>query len=296
MMKRLYTLPLCLALLTGQAHLVRAQDSLIVFPPGTGRVYAVEDTIPVYEVDPVVVVRPRVPLEEIIRKARDGERRKYEGLTTLSYNQTLRVVMIWEGKKPRKRCEEIVQRVFYRAPNDWRVVTLSETKYGIDAAGRRVEANKDENIKFELTDGRRKDYRQLADLPYYLERLDKFTFQIAHRTMNEKQVLYEVDFEPLSDFDNLPAGKMWLLTPNYQIVREEFDMRHRPFPWIVKNVDLLAREWQEIDGRWVEKRITGRVDLGMNFMKVPHRVEFVMSFDEYRFDPALDERIFQGGN
>jgi hypothetical protein len=301
-MKKLYTFgAFVVAGLTLLGAPASGQDSLRVFPPGTGRVFATEDTLPdtkpAYSLDPIDVRATRVPLIEIIRKARDGEKRKYEGLSTLAYNQTLKIIMSWGGRKPRTRCEETIQRVYFRAPHDWTVVTLKESTYDIDENGNHVPpGKKDEKINVEVTSGRRKDFRKLTEIPYYLERLDNFRFAISSRTLNPTQVLYEVDFQPLSDFNNLPGGRMWLLTPNYQIVREEFNMKHRPFPWIIKNIDLLTREWQEIEGRWVEKRITGRVDLGMNFMKLPNRVEFVMNFDQYRFDPVLDEKIFNGGD
>lgn len=305
-MKTLYTLAAALAVAFGAFHpagraMAQEKKGVIVIPSGQGRVYAVEDSIP----DPqsalttpeIKVSSTRVPLREIIRKARDGERQKYAGLKTMAYSRTLRVVMTSRGDHPTSTCDEIVQRVYYRAPSDWAMVTLQDTTYELGSDGKPLEKKKDEKVRLKLSTGRRQGLRDLAaELPFYLEKIDSFRFHIAHKSINQREVLYEVDFEPMSDFDRLPGGRLWLLTPNYQIVREEFRMKNIPFPWIIKNIDLLTREWEEVEGRWVEKRLTGRVDIGrLMFVDIPGRIEFVVSCDHYRFDPELDNRLFGGG-
>lgn len=304
-MKTLYTFPCAAALLLAgmTAHGAGSRDStdIRIFPPGTGRVLAAEDTIPDpgrarYELPEIPVVDTRVPLREIIRKAQRGERDKYAGLKSMAYNRTFKTVLTFGGRKPRTECEETIQRIFYRAPGEWAAVTLKESRYEVDADGRRpLPLDDGDGPRISVRGGSKRD-RDLASLPFYLERLDNFRFEITHRSVTDRTVLYEVDFEPLSDFNVSPGGKLWLLTPNYQIVREEFRMKNLPFPWIVKNVDLLTREWQQVENRWVERRIAGHVDLGLSFLKdVPRSVEFVLTFDRYEFDPVLDDALFSGG-
>jgi hypothetical protein len=288
---------LCLALFptTGARGSAGAPaDTIHVFPPGKMKaVMAAEDTAGAIELPPYDVTATRVPLIEIIRKAQEGERRKYAGLRTMAYNLTFKTTMEFGGRSPKSRCQETAQRVYYRAPADWRSVTLRDTTYQVDPDGtRRPWSEKDDSgVRVSAKGG-----RDLNELPFYLERLDKFRFRILKTDRMWPKILYEVEFEPMSDFDNLPGGRLWLLTPDYQVVREEFVLKNLPFPWVVKKVDLLTREWQPVEGRWVEKRVTGRVDLGLNFLGIPKQMEFVALFDHYQFDQPLDPGIFEGGD
>jgi hypothetical protein len=284
--------PLLLLGLPPAGHPEEPTEKVLVFPSGSQPVQAVEDTFPgpVYQMKGIEVVAPRIPLKELIRKAREGERHKYDGLTTLAFTRTIRVTSRWEGKKARTRMTEIVQRVYFRAPDDWVEATLLDSTWVVMADGSPGKAEDDDEDKVSVT----VDRRQLAEIPYYLERIDKFRFDIARRSATDSTILYEVDFRPLSDFDELPGGKLWLLTPGYQIVREEFSMENLPFPWVLKELDHLVREWQPVGDRWLEKRITGRARLGLNFLTVPHAIEFVARFDDYRINPELDPKIFDG--
>lgn len=268
---------------------------VLIFPPGTGapvRVRATEDTLPesrVFEMPEVKVQEVRVPLIEIIRKAQEGERRKFAGLTTMAHTEIVKVTMKFGGKKPDTRCIEQSVRVYYRAPDTLVRIPVREKRYRIDATGVESPWDEDEErVGVEVGNGRR-----LTELPFYLRRLDAFNFRILERKTNAEQVLYRIAFEPRSDFDNLPGGTMWLLTGGYQIIHEEFHVRNLPVPWILKSLGLLTREWQEVAGRWVEKRITARAELGMNFLGVPESIEVVQTYEDYRFDPEIDPRIFE---
>ena len=270
---------------------------LLIFPPGSGspiRVRASEDTLPenrVYEMPEIKIQEVRIPLLEIIRKAQAGERKKYDGIGTMAFTQTTKVTMVFKGRKPETRCLEKTSRVYYRAPDRWAQAPLREVRYKLDAAGERKPWDPDDDEdQVNVRDGRR-----LSELPFYLERLDRFNFRIVDRRYDRQQVLYRIAFEPKSDFGNLPGGTMWLLTNGYQIVHEEFHLKNLPAPWILKSIDLMTREWQLLEGHWVEKRIGARAALGMNFLGVPQEAEVVVQYDDYKFDLPLDDRLFQGG-
>lgn len=270
---------------------------LLVFPPGTGspvRVRASEDTLPenrVYEMPEVKVQEVRVPLLEIIRKAQAGERKKYDGIRTMAFTQSTKVTMSFTGRKRETRCLEKTSRIYFRAPDRWAEAPMRELRYKLDAGGERKPWDPDdEDDEVNVRDGRR-----LNELPFYLERLDRFNFRIIDRQYDRQQVLYRIAFEPKSDFGGLPGGTMWLLTNGYQIVHEEFHFKSLPAPWILKSIDLVTREWQQVEGHWVEKRITARAGLGLNFLGVPQAAEIVVQYDDYKFDLPLEERLFQGG-
>ena len=75
----------------------------------------------------------------------------------------------------------------------------------------------------------------------------------------------------------VPGGRVWILTGSYQIVREEYELENLPVPWLLKSVDLLTREWQEVGGRWLPRRVTARVALhtraGLGLVRLPEAAE-----------------------
>lgn len=285
-------------LLTVMAALPRpalaSADSTLVISPGGGKVKPGGGG-PLELEDEIVIEGRKVPILEVVRRAQEGERHKYDGLTTLAYTQKIRLTMKYGGRKARTRVQEIVQRVYYRAPDDWVTATIQDTTVVVSSSGevRRDTDEDDEgqgSVRITVTN----DGASIGDVPIYLERLDKFRFTALRRSVTDSTALHEIRFEPMSDFGTLPGGRIWLLAPTYQIVREEYELERLPYPWIFKKLDFLVREWQPVEGRWVQKRIAARARLGMNFLSVPEAVEFAMDFTDYRFNPVLDEAIFTG--
>jgi hypothetical protein len=290
-----------------------------------GPILALEDSLPVYMLPETTrVVARRIPVAELIRKAQEGERRKYDGVQTLAFNRIVKVTLVHAGRKPRTRCIESVARVYYRRPDQWAEAPLRETKYVLGPAGTHLpwdEPEKNDQAEPRAEDGGGGDGisirigrggdtrvdvsagdgdetgRQLSRLPVYLQEVDKFDFRIVHRSLQKDEVLYEIEFEPRSDFDVLPGGRLWLLTNGYRIVREEYHVRNLPVPWLLKSLGLLTVEWQEVQGRWVPHRITARAELrtgvGLGLIDVPRTVELVMLLDGVRIDPPLDPALFE---
>lgn len=276
-----------------RAALLLAAGAAEAAPAGAaGPIFAVEDSLRVYSLPETTLVKSsRVPLLDLIRKAQEGERRKYDGITTMAYNQTLKASIVFA-----KRTEytESIRRVYYRHLDQWATATIRESEYVVDEDGRRRPKKEDEDrgVKVSVKSG--DDVSEsLSKIPFYLERVDKFDYRIADRHLWPDQVLYEIAFEPKSDFEMLPSGRLWILTRGYQIVREEFHFRHLPLPGILKSIDLVTREWQEVDGRWVPKRITGRAGVRLpGFLRAPKSLEVVVVYDDYRFNVPLDEALF----
>lgn len=269
-------------------------DSTLVFPQGKGRVER-DGPGPPALADEIVIHGRAIPILEVVRRAQEGERHKYDGLTSLAYTQKIRLTMKYGGRKARTRVQEIVQRVYYRAPDDWITATIQDTTVVVSPSGEiRKETEEDDDGDGSVRITVNNDGASIGDVPIYLERLDKFRFQALRASTTDSTTLHEIRFEPMSDFGTLPGGRIWLLAPNYQIVREEYELEHLPYPWIFKKLDFLVREWQPVEGRWVQRRIAARARLGMNFMSVPEAVEFAMDFTDYRFNPVLDDAIFSG--
>jgi len=297
----------CVVAVAGVVGASEAQDAVpsgdgLRPPQAAAAVLAREDSIRQYDLpEPIRVNATRVPLLEIIRKAQEGERRKYEGLRTLAYTQMVKVTIEFAD---RTECHEIAQRMYYRAPDAMREVTIRDDEYILRPDGTREaidkSAKKDRGVRIDIgtddTSESRDDVEPasaLTNLPDYLERLDRYDFKILSRSIRPDQVVYEIGFAPKSDFDLLPMGRMWILTGRYQVVREEFELQRVPLPGILKSIDLLTREWQEIDGRWVQKRITGRARVRLpGFFKAPKSLEVAVTFGQYAFNPELDPALF----
>ncbi|TPW14513.1 MAG: hypothetical protein FD129_1068 [bacterium] len=283
-------------LLLVPGSMVRAQgDEIRVLPPGAGRTEILGDsTSPRLEIKELTVGGRRVDIREILRKAVDGERRKYAGLETMAFTRSMRIVVRFPGKKARTEIHEIIRRVYFRSPDRWVEATVLDTTWSVMADGsiKPPEEGDEDAIMVEV------NRRNLEEIPYYLERLDKFRFFQGDIHRTDSTAVFEIPFEPKSDFDELPGGRLWLLAPRYQIVREQFVLTNLPAPWALKKLDLLTREWQPIEDRWLEKRITGRVDLTSVVQKIggPSSIEFVMTYGDYRLDPELDPSIFDRGD
>ncbi len=261
-------------------------------------VLASEDSIRQYELpEPIRVHATRIPLLEIIRKAQQGELHKYDGLSTLTYTRIVKVTVEYGKPKARTETEETVSRVYFRTPDRWKEAQVRHTETVIEPDGSRrpKEKDKDKNgVQVEVRAGDEEETsHSLVDLPDYLERIDRYDFEILHRSLQPDQVVYEIGFRPKSEFDMLPEGRMWILTRGYQIVREELHFAHLPMPGILKAVDLITREWQEIDGRWLLKRISARATLGLpGILRAPKSIEAVVVYGQYVFNPTLDPALF----
>jgi hypothetical protein len=272
--------------------------------PAGERIFATEDSLRIYVAPETTrVVARRIPLEEIIRKAQAGEQHRYDGISSLAFNRTLKVTMKYGGRKPKTRCIESVARVYFQSPDHWAEASLREDKYTLGADGSHQpweEKDKEEpeaNVTIHVDDeGAPGQARRLSEVPDYLEETSKYDFKILNRSIQPGQVLYEIGFEPRSEFDVLPGGRVWLLTNGYQIVREEYHLKNLPVPWLLKSLGLLTRDWQAVEGRWVPSRITARAELrravGLGLVEVPDTVEVVVVFDQYRFDVPLDPQLF----
>jgi len=261
-------------------------------------IFATEDSLRQYTVPETTRVRStRIPLRDLIRKAQEGERHKYDGIQTMAYNRTVKVSIEFGGRKPHTECHEIVSRVYFRRPTQWAEVTLRKADYDIAPDGTRTPRSEDDPngpVQIEVGEGG-SSARQLEEVPEYLQQMERFDFEIVQRHLRRDEVLYEIGFTPRSDFEILPSGRIWLLTSGYQIVREEFEFKKLPLPGILKSVSLVTREWQEVEGHWVEKRITGRANIGIVPMfGAPKSIEVVVLYDEYKFDLPLEDAVFEG--
>lgn len=281
-------------LMAATGHARAADDErILILRPDQGRIVPGDSTGGPLRLETGIEVRgDSISIRDVLARAREAELRKFEGLSTLAYTQRVRIVMTFGGKKPRTRVHDRVERVYFRAPDRWvRAAVLDSTwEVGADGTPRSLKEDEDD---VSVSVGR----DDLTRIPYYLERLERFRFgENPPFSITDSTIVYEISFSPASDFDEMPGGRIWLLTPGYRIVREEFEMSRLPFPWVLKSLDLLTREWAPVGDWWLEKRIAGRARMGLNFLGLPEETEFVVSFDDYRLNPELDPGLFEGGD
>src|SRR5262249_53259043 len=101
-------------------------------------VLATEDSIHQYALpDTVLVKSPRIPLLDIIRKAKEGEKHKFDGINTLAFTRVVKATITFESPAPRTEVHEIMWRVYFQSPDHWKDVRLKKTEFVIEADGRR---------------------------------------------------------------------------------------------------------------------------------------------------------------
>ncbi len=250
-------------------------------------VFAVEDTADLpalFEMSTVEVRTERLGISEIVDRCVRGEEAQRESIDSLE--QTVVVKQIYHiggvGEGARElRVVEQADRMIFRKPDVDRSIPLKMERYKI-VDGRREEWDEDDDVRVGL------EYGGLAELPFYLEDRDGYSFRILSREIVGDRVIYAVRLEPRSDFEIAPEGTIWIDASSFQILREEFDMSDRvPMPMFVKSIGPIIRERQRVGDVWVWKRMLIRVDLRTGLLKyldgdIPEAIEFVVTFRDFR--------------
>lgn len=262
--------------------------------PASPLLLAVEDTLDLterYKIDPLLVSANRLTIGEIVRRCIEREEALKKQIETHTFTQYVKAVMHVGGygdDADKLLITEDVGRSTFIRDGESKSVTLKSERYILEDGERKPwEEAEEEGGTIRI------QYRDLEDLPFYLEDEDQYDFEILSREIAGDRVVYEVSLAPKSDFEIAPGGKIWVDTSNFQILREEFQFGDRvPLPMIVKSIGPLIRERERIGDLWVWKRILARVDLRIGWLrfmeeKIPDTVEFVVLFSDHRVNEDL---------
>jgi hypothetical protein len=187
-----------------------------------------------------------------------------------------------DGKPGRAEISEQVQRVRVVEKDKVECVTLRERRYETrpDSAGA-VKEEIDAGVDLEeFTDN-------ILGITLALDAADAFDYRLLDRRLIGDYLVYHVGFEPRSAFAPLPSGEAWIETGDLVVLHENFWMRDVvPFPMILESVEMVSRERERIEGRWVWTRLQGRLRTRLGPLGGPEWVEICDTHGDYRFPPA----------
>jgi hypothetical protein len=231
-----------------------------------------------------------ITLREIIERCIQGERTKLAGHRDLTCTMTERVIVAWDD---RKDIHEMVQCVYMDSTGFSRIVDLGERKRQyVLRDSTWVEAPDETKVVIEIEVG--EGYSDFANLPFFLEDVHDYDFELVGRTIEVDHVIFEIAFEPKSPFKALPSGTVFVDTNAYRIIHEEFRFDTNPFPLFLKDVKRISRHWEQLPtGEWVYTKMYGEFELRTGMLKfMPKSVTMAMVRDDFVFDAGYDAKRF----
>lgn len=265
-------MPLLVALLT----LV-----LAAAPAASGPTLAVEDTMHT-EVPEVLVNAPRVTLDEILDRVARGEARRDSLLHDVVFTATMRIVRV--GEKQPQLLQEVVNRVYKRKPDQVRNVMLRHWEF---------KPSKNWNADINFTSSMQEEVVNFAFRP---EARRDFRYRIVGRDLLGDHLIYRIAFEPRSLLGaGEPGGLVWVDTRDFVIVRQELDFSRSPSPLLIKGIDRVVIERQQVDGHWVLRRLLARFAMTIPIPRFGRTFDMAMAFDDYRVNQGIDDAVFAQG-
>jgi len=250
--------------------------------------------LPQYEVvDTTHVETKALTLKEIIDRCIEGEQTKLSGHTDLTYTVNVRSIALWSDKKKEVRDEVWIG---YEEDSGYsRGVRLDERlnkfkwkddEWVVD------DSKEDVEIRVGVEDD--DSGSMFTRIPFFLEESSEFKFQLVDRTLLEDRVIFEIAFQPKSDFKPLPSGTVFVDTRNFRIVHEIFSFDgQNPFPMVLKDIRRVSRQWKQLPtGEWVVHQIAAEIGLRGYFGLVPNNVTVAVLIGDFVFDAGYDEHKF----
>jgi hypothetical protein len=252
-----------------------------------GPTLATEDTMHT-EVPPVLVRAPRVTLDEILARVARGEHRRDSLMTDQSLLATVRLVRNADKAAPARLLSETVLRIYKKKPDLMRTQVLRDYQAEEEKKGHgRV------RVQFRSRGGMDEEIVNFAFRP---EARSQFRYRILGRDLVGDHLVYRIAFEPRSLLDpTIPRGVVWIDTNDFVIVRQEVAFDRSPAPPILKGVNRLVIERQNVGGYWVLKRVLLRAEASLPLPKLGRSFDFTMSFDRYAINSGLPDSLFAAG-
>lgn len=252
--------------------------------PAPSSVLAVEDTMRT-EVPEVLVKAPRVTLAEILDRVAAGEARRDSLLNDQTYLLTVRTVGHADDGKTPKLIEETVSRVYQRRPKQTRAIELRHWK-----AKPPKKPGPRADVSVEADGDMSED---IANFAFQPSARRNFKYRIAGREFLGDHVVYRLAFEPRSALDVFePSGEVWVDTRDYVIIRQEISFRQSPVPMILRGIDRMVVERQQVEGHWVLSRVLARIRLTIPIPQYGTSMDFALQFTDYTLNTGLPDSLF----
>ena len=277
----------CLTALTLTAAAVTGSGSPPAAPARTsGPTLAVEDTMHT-EVPPVLVSAPRVTLDEILGRVARGERRRDSLMTDQSVIVTARLVRNADHQRPAELLTETVMRVYKKKPDLVRTQVLRDYKAHDE---KKKHAGVDVNVR-----ARGGMDEEVVNFAFRPEARRQYKYRILGRVLVGGHLVYRIAFEPRSLLDATePRGLVWIDTNDFVIVHQELIFDRSPAAPLIKDVDRVVIERQNVDGYWVLKRVLLRAEATIPLPQVGRSFDFSLRFDDYVINRGLPDSLFIG--
>jgi hypothetical protein len=264
------------------AWLILAAPAAPVRPAGP--TLAREDTMHT-EVPEVLVHAPRVTLDEILDRVARGEAHRDSLIRDQVFTLTARLVRnTGDAKKAPELMSEEVTRVYKKKPDQVRGVTLRKWQ--------KKPPKKGDDDDFSI-DFRSDTSEEIVNFAFRPENRRDFRFHIAGRDLIGGHLIYRISFEPRSTLDPaIPSGLVWVDTNDFVVVRQEVRFDRSPVPIILKDVDRMVIERQQVDSLWVLSRVLLRVSFTVPLPEVGRGIDMSLQFADYAINQGVADSVF----
>ena len=251
-----------------------------------GPTLAAEDTMRT-EVPPVLVSAPRVTLDEILGRVARGEHRRDSLMTDQSVRVTARLVRNADRGRPNELLTETVMRVYRKKPDRVRTQVLRDYEAGDE---KRKHARTSVNMRM-----RAGMDEEIVNFAFRPETRHQYRYRILGRELVGGHLVYRIAFEPRSLLDATePRGVVWVDTNDFVIVHQELSFDRSPLAPLIKDVNRVVIERQNVDGYWVLKRVLLRAEAAVPLPQVGRSFDFSVRFDDYAINRGLPDSLFAG--
>jgi hypothetical protein len=241
--------------------------------------------------DTTHVERGAITLREIISRAIEGEKSKLEGRTSLSYTMTVRSIVLWENK--RKIVNDVLVLAYNESSGFSRFVEVNNVTRQFDRKESSWVENPDEVEESAAVRVESDGHSDFTELPFFLEEIEEFHFELRSRTVEVDHVIFEIGFKPKSDFKPLPSGTIFIDTTDYRIIHEEFHFEKNPFPLLLKGIRHVSRHWDRLPtGEWVFTRVLAEIEMRGFMPYVPDRIQLSLERRDFAFDKPYSAHLF----
>src|SRR5262245_52041744 len=250
--------------------------------PGAGPTLATEDTMRT-DVSTVLVRAPRVTLEEILDRVARGEARRDSLMRDQSFTATLRVMRDVEGKRGPILFAESVTKVYKKKPDKLRTIELRQYQ-------ERPEKDGDDDLESGFSPSMGEEIVTFAFRPANRK---NFRFTIEDRKLLGDHLVYTLAFEPRSALAVYePAGRVWVDTKDFVIVRQEIEFRQSPVPLFLKDIKHMVVERTRAGEFWVLSRVLVRMELTVPIPRFGRAFDFAMGLGDYTVNTDLPDSLF----
>ena len=251
------------------------------------------DTVPqAVGITKEIVVEGKVfTVREIVQRAMRGERTKLAGHRDATYRTTAHVAVVWPEKKT---VETEVYRVYGDSTGFARRILLASQNEQFKKQGDAWvfdETKKPDDPEYRVRDF---EISRFTRVPVYLRNDEQFEFTLVDRVLESDRVIFHVGFRPKSDFSEMPRGEVYIDSNGFRVIHEIYEFTENPMPMIIKGFRRISVQWMRLPGgEWVPKQVAAEFDIRRGVMWfAPSTVSFSQVFDDYRFDPGYDARMF----